>query len=236
MFSKILIANRGEIACRIMRTARRMGIATVAVYSDADRHALHVKMADEAVSIGPAPAADSYNLIENIMAAIRETGAQAVHPGYGFLAENTAFAEICESNDIIFIGPSAKVIAEMGNKAKAKETMMKAGLPVIPGSKGIVKDANEAEKIANDIGFPVLLKAVSGGGGKGMRVVFHADEVKKQFPIAQNEAEINFGDGSIYLEKFFKNPRHIEIQILGDNFGNIIHLGERDCSIQRRHQ
>lgn len=236
MISKILIANRGEIALRIIRACRELGVLSVAIYSEADRDSLHVRFADEAVCVGLAPSADSYLNVSRIISAAEISNADAIHPGYGFLAENTAFAEICESNDIIFIGPSAKVIGEMGNKAKAKETMMKAGLQVIPGSKGIVKDANEAEKIANDIGFPVLLKAVSGGGGKGMRVVFHADEVKKQFPIAQNEAEINFGDGSIYLEKFFKNPRHIEIQILGDNFGNIIHLGERDCSIQRRHQ
>lgn len=236
MISKILIANRGEIALRIIRACRELGVLSVAIYSEADRDSLHVRFADEAICIGLAPSADSYLNVARIISAAEISNADAIHPGYGFLAENTAFAEICESNDIIFIGPPAQVIGEMGNKAKAKETMMKAGIPVIPGSNGIVKDVNEAEKVSNEIGFPVLLKAVSGGGGKGMRIVYHADEVKKQFPIAQNEAEINFGDGSIYLEKFFENPRHIEFQILADHHGNVIHLGERDCSIQRRHQ
>lgn len=236
MIKKLLVANRGEIALRVIRACRELRIESVAIFSEADRDSLHVRFADEAVCIGPAPSSDSYLNISRIISAAEISNADAIHPGYGFLAENSSFAEICESNEIIFVGPPAKVIADMGNKVRAKESMRKVGIPVIPGSESTVETPDEAENIANETGFPVLLKAVAGGGGKGLRVVFKPEEVKKQFTIAQNEAEANFGNGEIYIERFFQNPRHIEFQILADQHGNVIHLGERDCSIQRRHQ
>ncbi|MCC5870426.1 MAG: acetyl/propionyl/methylcrotonyl-CoA carboxylase subunit alpha [Gammaproteobacteria bacterium] len=236
MFKKILIANRGEIACRVMRTARQMGIATVAVYSDADRHALHVRMADEAVRIGPAPSAQSYLVGEAIIEACRKTGAQAVHPGYGFLSENTAFAEALEKAGIAFIGPKAHAITSMGDKITSKKIAEKAGVSTVPGFTGVIEDAEHAVKIARDIGYPVMLKASAGGGGKGMRVVRDDEECRDGFTRATNEASSSFGDGRVFAEKFIEEPRHIEIQVLADGHGNIIHLGERECSIQRRHQ
>ena len=236
MFNKILIANRGEIACRVIRTARRMGIATVAVYSDADRHALHVRMADEAVRIGPAPSAQSYLVGEAIIEACRKTGAQAVHPGYGFLSENTAFAEALDKAGIAFIGPKAHAITSMGDKITSKKIAEKAGVSTVPGYTGVIDDAEHAVKIARDIGYPVMLKASAGGGGKGMRVVRDDDECRDGFTRATNEAISSFGDGRVFAEKFIEEPRHIEIQVLADGHGNIIHLGERECSIQRRHQ
>ncbi|KPK88543.1 acetyl-CoA carboxylase biotin carboxylase subunit [bacterium SM23_31] len=236
MISKLLIANRGEIALRIIRACRELGIKSVAIFSEADRDSLHVRFADEAVCIGPAPSADSYLNPPRIIGAAEICNADAIHPGYGFLAENATFADICKANEIKFIGPTAKVISLMGDKATAKETMKKAGVPVIPGSNGTVSSINEAERIASDIGFPVILKATAGGGGKGMRIATGQKEIKQQFTIARNEAEVNFGNGAIYIEKYFLNARHVEIQILADERGNVIHLGERDCSIQRRHQ
>ncbi|MFC1513438.1 acetyl-CoA carboxylase biotin carboxylase subunit [candidate division KSB1 bacterium] len=236
MLTKLLIANRGEIALRIIRACKELGIKSVAVFSEADRDSLHVRFADEAVCIGPAPSNESYLNIPQIIGAAEICNADAIHPGYGFLAENSDFAEICERNEIKFVGPSAEMITLMGNKSVAKETMQNAGVPVIPGSDGVIKDAKEAEKIVEEIGLPVILKAVAGGGGKGMRIVRTMEELKRQFAVAQNEALVNFGNGDIYIEKYFINPRHVEIQILSDEFGNVIHLGERDCSVQRRHQ
>jgi len=236
MISKLLIANRGEIALRIIRACRELGVKSVAIFSEADRDSLHVKFADEAVCVGPAPSADSYLNTPRIIGAAEISNADAIHPGYGFLAENAAFADICTANEIKFVGSTAKVISLMGDKAIAKETMKKAGIAVIPGSKGTVAGVNEAEKIAADIGFPVILKAAAGGGGKGMRIAASQEEIKHQFTVARNEAEANFGNGAIYIEKYFVNARHVEIQILADEHGNVIHLGERDCSIQRRHQ
>lgn len=236
MISKLLIANRGEIALRIIRACRELGVKSVAIFSEADRDSLHVRFADEAVCIGPAPSADSYLNTPRIIGAAEISNADAIHPGYGFLAENAAFAEICKANNIKFVGSTAKVISLMGNKAVAKETMKKAGISVIPGSDGTVASVNEAEIIASGIGFPVILKAAAGGGGKGMRIAASREEIKQQFAIARNEAEANFGNGAIYIEKYFVNSRHVEIQILADEHGNVIHLGERDCSIQRRHQ
>ena len=236
MFNKILIANRGEIACRVIRTARRMGIATVAVYSDADRHALHVRMADEAVRIGPAPSAQSYLVGEAIIEACRKTGAQAVHPGYGFLSENTGFAQALEKAGIVFIGPNAHAITSMGDKITSKKIAEKAGVSTVPGYTGVIDDAEHAVKIARDIGYPVMLKASAGGGGKGMRVVRDDEECRDGFTRATNEANSSFGDGRVFAEKFIEEPRHIEIQVLADGHGNTIHLGERECSIQRRHQ
>ena len=236
MTSKLLIANRGEIALRIIRACKELGIKSVAVFSDVDRDSLHVRFADEAICIGPAPSQDSYLNISRIISAAEISNADAIHPGYGFLAENTNFADICASNDIKFVGPSAKVISLMGNKAAAKETMRNAGVPVIPGSESIVSDSADAKKIADEIGYPVIVKASAGGGGKGMRIVRDSSDLGKFFTIAQNEAIKNFGDGAVYVEKFFENPRHIEIQIIGDEHGNVVHHGERDCSIQRRHQ
>jgi propionyl-CoA carboxylase alpha chain len=236
VFKKILIANRGEIACRIMRTARRMGIATVAVYSDADRRSLHVRMADEAVHIGAAPAAQSYLAAEKIVAACRQTGAEAVHPGFGFLSERASFAEALEKAGVIFIGPGAKAITSMGDKITSKLIAQKAGVSIIPGFTGVIEDAGHAVRIARDIGYPVMLKASAGGGGKGMRTVRSDAECREAFERATNEAQAAFGDGRIFAEKFIENPRHIEIQVLGDRHGHVIHLGERECSIQRRHQ
>ncbi|GHA20741.1 acetyl/propionyl-CoA carboxylase subuit alpha [Devosia pacifica] len=236
MFRKILIANRGEIACRVIRTARRMGIATVAVYSDADAQALHVELADEAVHIGPAPTRDSYLVIERIIAACRETGADAVHPGYGFLSENARFAEALEAAGIVFIGPPASAIAAMGDKITAKRLAAEAGVSVVPGQAGEIASASAAIEIAESIGYPVMLKASAGGGGKGMRIAHDADEVREGFERAGAEASAAFGDGRLFIEKFIENPRHIEIQVLADAHGLTIHLGERECSIQRRNQ
>ncbi|WP_127143166.1 acetyl-CoA carboxylase biotin carboxylase subunit [Pelagibacterium montanilacus] len=236
MFPKILIANRGEIACRVIKTARRMGIATVAVYSDADRDAVHVKMADEAVHIGPAPAARSYLDIEKIVAACKSTGAVAVHPGYGFLSENPVFAERLRREGIYFIGPPVKAIEAMGDKIASKKIAAQAGVSTVPGHMGLIADADEAVAIACQIGFPVMIKASAGGGGKGMRIARSVDEVAEGFERAKSEAASSFGDDRIFIEKFIENPRHIEIQVLADGRGNCIHLGERECSIQRRNQ
>jgi len=236
LFKKILIANRAEIALRVIRVCRELGIKTVAVYSEADRYSLHVKFADEAVCIGPPPSKESYLNIPRIIAAAEVTGADAVHPGYGFLAENQSFAEICASSGLTFIGPTPEQIGAMGDKAFAKETMKKAGVPVVPGSDGVLKDPRQAVALSNEIGFPVMLKATAGGGGKGMRIVREAEELEKAYQMASAEAASAFGNGDLYLEKFFEQPRHIEIQVFGDTFGNVIHLNERDCSVQRRHQ
>ena len=236
MFNKILIANRGEIALRIIRTCKELGIKTVAVYSEADRYSLHVRFADEAVCIGPGPSKESYLNIPRIIAAAEITNAEAIHPGYGFLAENAMFAEICESSGIKFIGPTPDAIEAMGDKALAKETMRKAGVPVIPGSDGVVETLEQAREIANEIGYPIMLKAAAGGGGKGMRMVRNNEELENAWQTARAEAEAAFGNPAVYIEKFIEKPRHIEIQILADEHGNVIHLGERDCSIQRRHQ
>ena len=236
MIKKILIANRGEIALRIIRACRELGIKTVAVYSEADRYSLHVRFADEAICIGPPPSKDSYLNIPRIMAAAEVTGADAIHPGYGFLAENANFADICISSGITFIGPTAEMINAMGDKAFAKDTMRKAGVPVVPGSDGVIKTVAEAKKIAQEIGVPVIIKATAGGGGRGMRIVRDLDEFEKAFNMASSEAESAFGNGGVYIEKYLEQPRHIEIQLLGDKYGNVIHLGERDCSVQRRHQ
>ncbi|MCX7877602.1 MAG: acetyl-CoA carboxylase biotin carboxylase subunit [Ignavibacteria bacterium] len=236
MFKKILIANRGEIALRVIRTCRDMGIKTVAVYSEADKDSLHVRFADEAVCIGPAPSRESYLNIPRIIAAAEITNVDAIHPGYGFLAENAEFSEICEESDIKFIGPSPDMIRAMGDKAFAKDTMKKAKVPVVPGSDGVVKNVSEAKKIAKEFGYPVLIKASAGGGGKGMRIVRDENEMESSFNMATNEALSAFGNGDVYIEKFVEEPRHIEIQVLGDQHGNVIHLGERDCTVQRRHQ
>jgi propionyl-CoA carboxylase alpha chain len=236
MFAKILIANRGEIACRVIRTARRMGIATVAVYSEADAEALHVREANEAVPIGPAPAADSYLRIDKIVEACRRTGAQAVHPGYGFLSERAAFAEALAAAGVVFIGPTPEAIAAMGDKIESKKLAAAAGVSTVPGHLGIIPDADHAAEIARDIGYPVMIKASAGGGGKGMRIAHDAAELREGFGGAQHEAKSSFGDDRVFLEKYIEQPRHIEIQVLGDARGNIVHLGERECSIQRRHQ
>ncbi len=236
MIQKVLIANRGEIAVRIIRACQEMGIATVAVYSTADQEALHVKLADEAVCIGSPLSKDSYLHIENIISAAVLTGADAIHPGFGFLSENAKFSEICNQCDIKFIGPTADMIRAMGDKAKAREMMIKANVPVVPGSEGKIEDVKEAKLTACQIGYPVMLKASAGGGGRGMRIVWEESELEKAFLSASSEAKSAFGDGSMYMEKYVQNPRHIEFQILGDAFGNVIHLGERDCSLQRRHQ
>lgn len=236
MFKKILIANRGEIALRIIRTCKELGIKTVAVYSEADKDSLHVVFADEAVCIGPAPGKESYLKIPNIISAAVITGAEAIHPGYGFLAENADFSDICASANIKFIGPSGEMITKMGDKALAKTTMQNCGVPVVPGSKGAVSDIEEATKIAKKIGYPVMLKASAGGGGKGMRIVFEEKDLENAFNTASAEAGASFGNSELYLEKFIENPRHVEIQIVGDKFGNVYSYGERDCSVQRRHQ
>ncbi len=236
MFKKILIANRGEIACRVMRTAKRMGIATVAVYSEADENALHVRMADEAVPIGPAPSRDSYLRIDRIVAACRKTGAEAVHPGYGFLSENRAFAEALEKAGIVFIGPGPRAIAAMGDKIESKKLAEAAGVSSVPGYLDVIPDAEAAVTIARKVGYPVMLKASAGGGGKGMRVAHNDAETREGFRSATAEARSSFGDDRVFLEKYIEGPRHIEIQVLGDAHGNVLYLGERECSIQRRHQ
>ncbi len=236
MFRKILIANRGEIALRVLRACEEMGIKTVVVYSEADRDSLPVKLADEAYCIGPAPSNRSYLNIPNLIAAAELSGAEAVHPGYGFLSENARFAEICQDHGLKFIGPSPYVIDRMGDKIKAKETMKSAGVPTIPGSEGPIVDAQDAERLATEMGYPVIIKAAAGGGGRGMRVVQHAGQFQEQMDLAQQEALASFGNGEVYLEKYLEEPRHIEFQVLMDQRGNAIHLGERDCSIQRRHQ
>jgi acetyl-CoA carboxylase, biotin carboxylase subunit len=235
-FSKILIANRGEIALRILHTCEEMGISTVVVHSTIDSNALHVQLADESVCIGPPPSNKSYLNIPNIISAALTRNASAIHPGYGFLAENARFAEICADHQIAFIGPSKEAILAMGDKSTAKKTMQMAGVPTVPGSKGLVKDEAEAKAIAHEIGYPVIIKATAGGGGRGMRLVKDESELARLFQAAQGEAEAAFGNAGVYLEKFIERPRHIEFQILADSYGNVIHLGERDCSIQRRHQ
>jgi acetyl-CoA carboxylase, biotin carboxylase subunit len=236
MFKKILIANRGEIALRIIRTCKEMGIKTVAVYSTADADSLHVKFADEAVCIGPAVSKESYLKIPRILAAAEITNAEAIHPGYGFLAENAEFSRICGEHNIKFIGPTPHMIDTMGDKSRAKENMIKFGVPVIPGSEGVVKNANEGKKTADDMGYPVIIKAVAGGGGRGMRIVKESKDFIRQYEAATSEAAAAFSNPDVYIEKFIEEPRHIEIQILGDTHGYITHLGERDCSLQRRHQ
>jgi len=236
MFKKILIANRGEIALRIVRTCKEMGIKTVAVYSTADRESLHVRFADEAVCIGPPASSESYLSIPRIMAAVEITNSDAIHPGYGFLAENADFAEVCTEYGIKFIGPTPTQIRKMGDKITAKETMIAAGVPVVPGSEGLLKDVKSGKKIAKEIGYPVILKATAGGGGKGMRIVREEEDFENQWNMARNEAKAAFGNDGIYIEKFVEEPRHIEFQIAGDQFGKVVHLSERDCSIQRRHQ
>ena len=236
MFKKILIANRGEIALRIIRTCREMGIKSVAVYSTADRDSLHVRFADEAVCIGPPPSKESYLNIPNIISAAELTNADAIHPGYGFLSENARFSSICSQYGIKFIGATAEQIEQMGDKSSAKETMKNAGVPTIPGSEGLVKDINEGITIANEIGYPVILKATAGGGGRGMRIVWKDEEFEPAWDSARQEAGAAFGNDGIYLEKFVEDPRHIEIQVVGDQYGTVCHLSERDCSIQRRHQ
>jgi acetyl-CoA carboxylase biotin carboxylase subunit len=236
MFKKILIANRGEIALRVIRTCREMGIKTVAVYSTADRDSLHVKFADEAVCIGRPQSSDSYLNIPHIMAAVEITNADAIHPGYGFLAENAKFAQICADHDIKFIGPTPDMINAMGDKITAKETMIRAGVPVVPGGEGLLQSVDEAKGLAKEMGYPVILKATAGGGGKGMRIVWEESELERAYDTAKAEAAAAFKNDGIYMEKFVEEPRHIEIQVAGDQYGNVCHLSERDCSIQRRHQ
>ncbi|MEL7388895.1 MAG: biotin carboxylase N-terminal domain-containing protein, partial [Pseudomonadota bacterium] len=236
MFKKILIANRGEIACRVIKSARKMGIATVAIYSDADRNALHVSMADEAVHIGPPPASESYIVIDKVMGAIKQTGAEAVHPGYGFLSENPKFAEALEAAGIAFIGPPKGAIEAMGDKITSKKIAQDADVSTVPGYMGLIEDADEAVKISTQIGYPVMIKASAGGGGKGMRIAWDDQEAREGFQSSKNEAASSFGDDRIFIEKFVTQPRHIEIQVLCDSHGNGIYLGERECSIQRRNQ
>lgn len=236
MFKKILIANRGEIALRVIRTAKEMGIKTVAVYSTADKESLHVRFADEAVCIGPPPSQQSYLNIPNIIAAAEITNADAIHPGYGFLSENAKFSEICRAHGIKFIGASPEMINAMGDKASAKDTMKKSGVPVIPGSDGLISGPDEGRELAKDIGYPVIIKATAGGGGRGMRIIWEDSEFEKHWDSAKQEAKAAFGNDGIYMEKYVEEPRHIEIQLAGDQYGNVCHLSERDCSIQRRHQ
>ncbi|MDA0774098.1 MAG: acetyl-CoA carboxylase biotin carboxylase subunit [Bacteroidetes bacterium] len=236
MFKKILIANRGEIAMRVIRTCKEMGIKTVAVYSTADLESLHVRFADEAVCIGPPSSSESYLKIANIIAAAEITNADAIHPGYGFLSENAKFSKICQEHDIKFIGANAEMIEKMGDKATAKETMKAAGVPTIPGSDGLIESLEKAQKIAQEIGYPVMLKATAGGGGKGMRAIWKASDLQKAWESARQEAAAAFGNNGMYMEKLIEEPRHIEIQIVGDSFGKACHLSERDCSVQRRHQ
>ena len=234
--NKILIANRGEIAVRIIRACKEMNIKTVAIYSEADKDSLHTRLADEAICIGPANSNKSYLNYKNIIEAAYITGSDSIHPGFGFLSENSQFAKICEESNIKFIGPSYEVIKLMGNKSNAKEMMEKAGVPVVPGSKGSIKSINDAKKIAQEIGYPIMLKAAAGGGGKGIRIVNNESELENSYNIVKQEAMISFKDDEIYIEKFIQNPRHVEIQILADEHGNVIHLGERDCTVQRRNQ
>ena len=236
MFKRILVANRGEIACRIIKTARKMGIETVAVYSDADKDALHVEMADTAVAIGPPPATESYLVIEKIVDACKQTGADAVHPGYGFLSEREAFPKALAAAGVVFIGPNAKAIAAMGDKIESKKAAAAAKVSTVPGHLGVIESDAEAIKIAEEIGYPVMIKASAGGGGKGMRVAHSKSEVREGFTRARSEAKSSFGDDRVFIEKFITDPRHIEIQVLGDKHGNVIYLGERECSIQRRNQ
>ncbi len=236
MFRKVLVANRGEIAVRVIRACRELGIRTVAIYSEADRHALHTQMADEAFCIGPPPAAESYLNIPNIMSTAELLGVDAIHPGYGFLSENPHFSEICRDCNITFIGPTPEAIAAMGNKAQAREQMQRAGIPVIPGSPGPVRSEGDAQVLARTIGFPLLVKASAGGGGRGMRLVHNREDLRAALQTAQAEAEAAFGSGEVYIEKYVEEPRHIEVQILADAHGAIVHLGARDCSVQRRHQ
>lgn len=236
MFNKILIANRGEIAIRIMRACRELGIKTVAVYSTADKSALHAQIADEAICIGAAPSKDSYLNTKSIIAACEITGANAIHPGFGFLSENADFARLCEKCGITFIGPTPKTMDEMGDKAHARQTMIDAGVPVIPGSDGIVKTLEDAKAVCREIGYPVMVKATAGGGGRGIRLVENESDLEAKFNEASAEAAANFGNGDLYIEKFVVNPRHIEVQLLADDYGNVVHLGERDCSLQRRNQ
>ena len=236
MFKKILIANRGEIALRIVRACKELGIRTVAVYSVADRDSLHVRFADEAVCIGPPPSKESYLNIPRILAAAEVTNADAIHPGYGFLSENANFAEICHTSGLTFIGPPPDAITAMGDKALAKETMRKAGVPVVPGSDGVVSDLKVARSVAEEIGYPIIIKATAGGGGRGMRIVRESSEFENAFRTASHEAETAFGNPSVYIEKYLEEPRHVEIQVMGDRHGTIVHYGERECSIQRRHQ
>ncbi len=236
MFKKVLIANRGEIALRVIRACKELGVETVAVYSEADRESLHVRFADDDVCIGPAPARESYLRIPRLIAAAEITGADAIHPGYGFLAENAEFAETCAASNIAFIGPTAEQIRVMGDKAAARKAMTEVGVPIVPGTPGPVEDVDEALEFAKEIGFPVIIKAAAGGGGKGMRVSKDADDFARSFGLARSEALSAFGNGDVYVEKYLARPRHIEFQILGDQHGHVIHLGERDCSVQRRHQ
>jgi acetyl-CoA carboxylase, biotin carboxylase subunit len=236
LFRKILIANRGEIALRILRACHDLGVRAVVAYSDADRESLPVRLADEAVCIGPAQAARSYNNIPAVISAAVITGCDAIHPGYGFLAENPFLAEVCAQVGVTFIGPRPDVIEMMGNKARARETMRRAGVPIVPGSDGPVENLGEARQVARKIGYPLLVKAVAGGGGRGMRLVGDETELLRALPLAQAEAEAAFGNGEVYLERFVENPRHVEVQILADDYGHTLAIGERDCSIQRRHQ
>ena len=236
MFKKILVANRGEIALRIIRACKELGISTVAIYSEADSHSLHVRAADEHMCVGPPDDSLSYRNIPNVLSAAEITGADAIHPGYGFLSENAHFAEVCESIGIKFIGPTSENIALVGDKAKAREIMMAEGLPILPGSPGEVHSEQEASEAAKKIGYPVIIKASAGGGGRGMRVVNREDELSRAFQAAQTEAQSTFGNNGVYLERYFIEPRHIEVQVMADNRGHAVHLGERDCSIQRRYQ
>ena len=236
MIKKVLIANRGEIAVRIIRACREMGIETVAVYSEADREALHTQLADEAICIGPAPSKDSYLNMERILSAALVSGADAIHPGFGFLSENSRFAELCRKCNITYIGPAPDVIEKLGNKSEARNTMMAANVPVVPGSKEPIFEAEDGLAIADQIGYPVMIKAALGGGGKGMRTAENREEFLSSFATAQKEAQMAFGDGTMYVERFIRHPRHVEFQIMADSFGNVVHLGERDCSIQRNHQ
>ena len=236
MLKKILIANRGEIAVRIIRACREMGIRTVAIYSEADKTSLHVSLADEAICVGPAPSSKSYLNMKAILEAACLTGADSIHPGFGFLSENSTFAKICEEMGIKFIGPNYRLIELLGNKSKAKETMKNAGVPVVPGSEGLIKSKEEAVELAEQIKYPVMLKASAGGGGRGIRVAYNKEQLEKEYDLVKQEAKVSFNDDSLYLEKFVENPRHVEIQVLADEHGNCIHLGERDCSVQRRNQ
>src|SRR4029077_17009046 len=236
MFNKVLIAHRGEIALRVIRACRELDVQTVAVYSEADRESLHVRFADDDVCIGPAPARDSYLNMQRLIAAAEITGADAIHPGYGFLAENAEFADICAASKIAFIGPTAEQIRLMGDKAAARRTMTSVGVPIIPGTPGPVEEADDAIGFAREVGFPVIIKAAAGGGGKGMRVSKDPDDFARSFQLARSEALSAFGNGDVYGEKYLERPRHVEFQILGDQHGHVIHLGERDCSVQRRHQ
>jgi acetyl-CoA carboxylase biotin carboxylase subunit len=236
MFKKVLIANRGEIALRVIRACRELGLETVAVYSEADRESLHVRFADDDVCIGPPPSRSSYLKIPNLIAAAEITGADAIHPGYGFLAENAEFADTCRASNITFIGPTGEQIRLMGDKATARRLAVESGVPTVPGSPGTIEAAEDALAFATEIGFPVIIKATAGGGGKGMRIAHDADQFSQLFGLAQNEALAAFGNGSVYVEKYLEHPRHVEIQVMGDNYGKVVHMGERDCSVQRRHQ